>query len=145
MWYCIVVLVLTTQVAYAADASPQAPPAQPTTPEAQAGQTQQPAAQVPDSGRPAPQLQVLKAMLTAGGGLIDIRYRLKGAPPRIFGRDRDLHIIEESSGEKFYVLGVPKIGQLAPKRVKDTTPVSYLIFQNRGGKLKKGEHVVMEE
>ncbi len=85
-----------------------------------------------------PSLEVVSAQLTAGGGLVDIRYRLRGITEQTRLNHANSFLSDEATGDKFTVQGVAKIGNLAPSEVKDPNFVYYALFQNRGRKIQPG-------
>ncbi len=80
-------------------------------------------------------LRVLSARLTAQGSLVHVRYSLSGR--RHVSLDPgDTYVIEETSRERFPVLGVPRIGRLGPQRLRGST--SYFIVENGHRGIAKG-------
>jgi hypothetical protein len=108
---------------------------------------------------PDGQIEVIKARLSGGGRLLDIRFRVHGA---IGNRNismryaRNVYAIEESTGERFYARRFARIGALGQKHL-DEGPISLVTIDNPEGKIKKDsritvvigglrqEHIIVEE
>ena len=88
-------------------------------------------------------LEILKAMLTANGVMLDIRYRVVGV--KRFDR-KVAYILNESTGEKFALANLPKIGPLGPRRLRVSpqgiTGISYFIV-NHGRTIQKGQRITV--
>ncbi|RMG74370.1 MAG: hypothetical protein D6710_01690 [Nitrospirae bacterium] len=107
------------------------------------------------------ELEVKHAVLSVGGNILDVRYRIVGVD-EFFVDPKDVYVIDEETGQRFPVMGVAKIGNLAAKTlrgVKDEDGKRYLysLFILKPGVIKKGskvtvvvgnlkkEHVIVEE
>jgi hypothetical protein len=102
-----------------------------------------PAEGVPVSAKAEPEtdakLEVVKLMVSGGGGLLDLRYRLDGLD-RVRADEGDSYIEVPETGQKLFVLGVARIGTLATKDAgSDRT--SYVLFKNNGNQVKVGDRV----
>ncbi len=112
-------------------------------------------------------VEIVAALVTGGGEIIDVRYRL--VEGKASTDPMQTYILDEATGERLNVMQASKIGRLASGRIRgdedlpealrdpDFKPVSYALFMNKGGKVKAGtkmtvviggikeEHVVLGE
>ena len=86
-------------------------------------------------------LEVVKLMVAGGGALLDLRYRLSGVS-LVQADERDSYILIPETGEKFYVLGVARIGTLATKD-PGAAKTSFILIQNSERKIKVGDRVTV--
>ncbi len=86
-------------------------------------------------------LEVVKLMVAGGGALLDLRYRLSGVS-QVQADERDSYILIPETGEKFYVLGVARIGTLATKD-PGAAKTSFILIQNSQRKIKVGDRVTV--
>jgi hypothetical protein len=104
-------------------------------------------------------LEVIKAKLIKNGIFLDVHFRIRGGvgKPNVDSRHFGYaYVIEESTGEKFYVQRFAKFGALGQKRL-DEGPISIARIDNEGGKIRKylrvtfvigglrQEHILVEE
>lgn len=84
-------------------------------------------------------LEVIKLRASAGGYLLDLRYRVSGAG-MVLADEQTTYVERPETGEKLFVLGVARIGTLA---TKDAGPgkTSYLLIQNPNQMVKPGDRV----
>jgi len=95
----------------------------------------------PADGSNETSLEVVKLMIAGGGDLLDLRYRLTGVSI-VHADEHDSYIMMPETGEKFFVLGVARIGALATKN-PGATKTSYILIQNSGRKIKVGDRVTV--
>lgn len=108
---------------------------------------------------PEVRLEVVRAKLIEKGVFLDVHFRIRGVVGRPNIHSRHLgyaYVIEESTGEKFYVQRFARIGALGQKRL-DEGPISIARIENEGGKIRKHlritfvigglrqEHILVEE
>lgn len=93
----------------------------------------------PDAGDA--KLEVIKLMVAGGGELLDLRYRLSGVS-LVHADEHDSYLMIPETGEKFFVLGVARIGTLATKD-PGAAKTSFILIQNSGGKIKVGDRVTV--
>jgi hypothetical protein len=86
-------------------------------------------------------LEVIKLMVAGGGALLDLRYRLSGVT-LVQADEHDSYIQKPETGEKFYVLGVARIGTLATKN-PGAAKTSFILIQNSERKIKVGDRVTV--
>jgi hypothetical protein len=86
-------------------------------------------------------LEVVKLLIAGGGDLLDLRYRLTGVSI-VHADEHDSYILKPETGEKFFVLGVARIGALANKN-PGATKTSFILIQNSGRKIKVGDRVTV--
>ena len=90
-------------------------------------------------------IKVESAKLSAGGYMIDFRYRVldtaKAAP--ILDRAAKPYLIDQASGATFAVPNPPKVGQLrSGKNIKEGT-IYFIFFANPGKYIKSGNKVTI--
>jgi len=88
-------------------------------------------------------IQALSTRLTAGGRMIDFRYRV--LDPEKAAKLGDPHarsyIIDEATGAKFVVPSPPKVGQLRNTRALAADKNYFILFANPGNYIKGGAKV----
>ncbi len=94
--------------------------------------------------RPAPAFEVVNCRLTAGGEFVAVRFRLREAEKMDLGALKSASLLDESTGERFEVLRLQRIGRLAEFRDPDEKGVYFVMFKNREGKLRAGKRVTLE-
>lgn len=91
---------------------------------------------------PSPALDVVECRLVSKGEFIDLRFRVIGV--KTFDpRAMEAYLIDESSGEKFDVVRLQRIGRLAEFTVPGEKDIHSILFRNREGKLKRGTLVTV--
>ena len=78
----------------------------------------------------------------SNGEFIDLRFRVIGVKA-IDPRAMEAYLIDESTGEKFDVVRLQRIGRLAEFTVPGEKDVHNILFRNREGKLKRGTFVTV--
>lgn len=91
---------------------------------------------------PLPRLEDVQVRLTANREVVGVRFRLVGID-HIDIDAGEIYLQEESSGEKFPVVRLQRIGRLAQFKVRGEKDIHYVMFRNRDGKLKLGSRVTM--
>jgi hypothetical protein len=97
------------------------------------------AAEAADAGEA--KLEVVRLMIAGGGALLDLRYRLGGVA-LVHADEHDSYILKPDTGEKFFVLGVARIGTLATKD-PGAAKTSFILIQNSERKVKVGDRVTV--
>ena len=87
------------------------------------------------------ELEVVKLIIAGGGALLDLRYRLGGVA-QVQADEHDSYVMNPETGEKFYVLGVARIGTLATKD-PGASKISFILVQNSERKVKLGDRVTV--
>jgi len=91
---------------------------------------------------PPPQLEVVQLRLAANREFVGVQFRM-------IGRDRfdpeatEIYLIDESTGEKFSVVRLQRIGRMAEFSVPGEKDVHHIMFRNQEGKLKIGSRVTV--
>ena len=91
---------------------------------------------------PPPELDVVQCSLVSGGEFVGLRFRVIGAGTFDHG-SMEAYLIDESTGEKFSVVRLQRIGRLAEFTVPGEKDVHNILFRNREGKLKLGTRVTV--
>lgn len=134
---CLPCWLLGAGAAAAADAAPVSPVA-PSTPPASA------ALPLDSLG-----VELVGVSLSAADFLIDLRYRVKNPALAQALLDRKVQpvLVNESTGDRFYVPSAPKVGALRQtsgnKQLVQIDRVYFMLFANPDRKLKAGEKVTL--
>lgn len=91
---------------------------------------------------PAPKLDVLQCRLVSNGEFVGLRFRVIGVETFDPGAV-EAYLIDESTGEKFPVVRLERIGRLAEFAVPGEKGVHNILFRNRQGRLKLGMRVTV--
>ena len=91
---------------------------------------------------PPPALDVVQCRLVSKGGFVGLRFRVAGLESFDPGTT-EAYLIDESTGEKFPVVRLQRIGKLAEFTVPGEKDVHNIFFRNREGKLKPGKRVTV--
>ncbi len=84
-------------------------------------------------------LEVLGAYLVADGNLIEVRYRIKGFTGKALN-PHETYIIDESTGELIHISKPPRLPAITSDR---PSPANFIVFQNRGKRLKDGSLITV--
>ncbi len=105
-----------------------------------------PAEAIPSAlkARSAPALEVVNCRLTAGGEFVAVRFRLREAEKMDLGALKAAALLDETTGERYEVLRLQRIGRLAEFRDPDEKGLYFVMFRNREGKLRAGKRVTLE-
>lgn len=90
-------------------------------------------------------IKVLSMRLTAGGYMLDFRYRVGDAPKAspLFSRKINPYLIDQASGAKFMVPESPKVGALRQTKEPVAGKNYFIMFANPGKYIKKGSKVTV--
>jgi len=94
-------------------------------------------------------VELTAVRLAASDFLIDLRYRVKDAAKAQPLLERKLHpvLVNEATGDRFYVPQAPKVGELrqsaTSKQPAVVDRVYFMLFANPDRKLKSGERVTL--
>ena len=91
---------------------------------------------------PLPNWTVVQFRLVSKGEFIGVRFRVIGVEKFDPGA-MEAYLIDESTGEKFPVVRLQRIGRLAEFTVPGEKDVHNILFRNQGGKLKVGSRVTV--
>ena len=89
-----------------------------------------------------PELDVVQCRLVSKGGFVGLRFRVVGLETFDPGAT-EAYLIDESTGEKFPVVRLQRIGRLAEFTAPGEKGVHNILFRNREGKLKPGTRVTV--
>ena len=91
---------------------------------------------------PLPELDAVQCRLVSKGEFVGVRFRVIGVGTFDPGA-MEAYLIDESTGEKFSVVRLQRIGRLAEFTVPGEKDVHNILFRNREGKLKLGTRVTV--
>ena len=91
---------------------------------------------------PPPELDAVQCRLVSKGEFVGVRFRVIGVGTFDPGA-MEAYLIDESTGEKFSVVRLQRIGRLAEFTVPGEKDVHNILFRNREGKLKRGTRVTV--
>jgi hypothetical protein len=94
--------------------------------------------------RPAgvPRIEVVSCRLAPSNEFLDVRFRIYGAVT--FDPDpSSTHLIDEETGEKYYIMLLQRIGRVAEIRNPEATAAHSIMFRNIDRKLKPGARVTL--
>jgi len=91
---------------------------------------------------PPPELDVIQCRLVSKGEFVGLRFRVIGVETFDPGA-MQAYLIDESTGEKFSVVRLQRIGRLAEFTVPGEKDVHNILFRNREGKLKLGTRITV--
>lgn len=90
----------------------------------------------------ATRIDPVSCRLVANGEFVEVRFRFRGEEP--FDPNRpDLLLVDEATGEKFYLMQLQRIGQTGAMASAEGKPLHSILFKNRGGMLKPGARVTL--
>ena len=88
-------------------------------------------------------VEIVRLNLTAYGHMVDFRFRVldpaKAKP--LLDRNVSAHLVDEATGKALAVPDAPKTGRLRNKGTPEAGRVYFVLFQNQGGLLEKGDRV----
>lgn len=97
---------------------------------------------VPPPPTSSPRMDVTRLRLAANGEFVGVRFRMIDGD--LMDRDAtEIYLVDESTGEKFSVVRLQRIGRMAEFRVPGEKDVHQIMFRNPGGKLKIGSRVTV--
>jgi len=91
---------------------------------------------------PPPELDVVQCRLVFNGEFVGLRFRVIGVEKFDPGA-MEAYLIDESTGERFPVVRLQRIGRLAEFTVPGEKGLHNILFRNREGKLKVGARVTV--
>ena len=91
---------------------------------------------------PPPRMEVVQVQLAANREFVAVRFRMIGGD--LFDPEAaEIYLVEESTGEKFPVVRLQRIGRMAEFRVPGEKGLHHMMFRNREGKLTIGSRVTV--
>ena len=90
----------------------------------------------------SPRMEVTRLQLAANREYVGVRFRMVGRD-RLDPKATEIYLVDESTGEKFSVVRLQRIGRMAEFRVPGEKNVHQVMFRNREGKLKIGSRVTL--
>jgi hypothetical protein len=87
-------------------------------------------------------LEVIQLRLAANREFVGVRFRMVGGD-RFDPDAAEIYLVDESTGERFSVVRLQRIGRLAEFRIPGEKDVHHIMFRNREGKLKIGSLVTV--
>lgn len=98
------------------------------------------------AANPSDVIKVESVRLSAGGLMLDVRYRVVGDEKAtvLFNRKTPLTLTDQATGTILTVPATPKVGKLRqlPQNV-ESSRVYWMFFNNPGGLVKRGEKVAL--
>lgn len=91
---------------------------------------------------PPPRVEAVQLQLAANREFVGVRFRMIGGD-RFDPEATEIHLIDESTGERFSVVRLQRIGRMAEFRVPGEKDVHHVMFRNQEGKLKVGSRVTL--
>jgi len=89
---------------------------------------------------PPPELADVQCRLMSEGEFVSVRFRVIGVD-KLDPMAKEAYLLDESTGEKFPIVRLQRIGRLAEFTVPGEKGVYNVLFRNREGKLKVGTRV----
>ena len=96
----------------------------------------------PPSPAPSQRVEVAELRLAANREFVGVRFRMIGGD-RFDPEAKEIYLVDESTGEKFSVVRLQRIGRIAEFSVPGEKDVHHIMFRNREGKLKIGSRVTV--
>jgi hypothetical protein len=91
---------------------------------------------------PPPRVEVVQLQLAANREFVGVRFRVLGGD-RFDPEATEIYLVDESTGERFSVVRLQRIGRMAEFRVPGEKDVHHVMFRNQEGKLKIGSRVTL--
>jgi len=91
---------------------------------------------------PPPRVEVIQLQLAANREFVGVQFRMIGGD-RFDPEATEIYLIDESTGERFSVVRLQRIGRMAEFRVPGEKDVHHIMFRNQEGKLKIGSRVTV--
>lgn len=101
-----------------------------------------PPSSLPSPPPSSPRVEVVKVRLASNREFVGVRFRMIGGD-RFDPKAKEIYLVDESTGEKFSVVLLQRIGRMAEFRVPGEKGVHHIMFRNREGKLKIGSRVTV--
>jgi len=99
-------------------------------------------AMVPPPPPSSPQMEVTQLRLTANREFVGVQFRMIGGD-RFDSEATEIYLVDESTGERFSVVRLQRIGRMAEFRVPGEKDVYNIMFRNQEGKLKIGSRITV--
>ena len=90
----------------------------------------------------SPRMEVTQMQLAANKEFVGVRFRIIGSD-RFDPDATEIYLVDESTGERFSVVRLQRIGRMAEFSVPGEKDVHQMMFRNREGKLKIGSWVTL--
>jgi hypothetical protein len=90
----------------------------------------------------ARRIEVVYCRLAPSKEIVDVQFRVHGME-KIAPDPAGTYLMDEGTGEKYYLVLLRRIGRLAEIRNPEETAVHSLMFRNPYGKLKPGTKVTL--
>jgi hypothetical protein len=90
----------------------------------------------------SPRMEVTQLRLAANREFVGVKFRMIGGD-RFDPEAKEIYLVDESTGEKFSVVRLQRIGRMAEFRVPGEKDIHHIMFRNREGKLKIGSRVTV--
>ena len=87
-------------------------------------------------------MEVVQLRLAANREFVGVRFRMIGGD-RFDPETTEIYLVDESTGERFSVVRLQRIGGMAEFRVPGEKDVHHIMFRNREEKLKIGSRVTV--
>jgi len=91
---------------------------------------------------PPPRVEVVQLQLAENREFVGVRFRMVG-DDRFDPEAAEIYLVDESTGERFSVVRLQRIGRIAEFSVPGEKDVHHIMFRNREGKLKIGSRVTV--
>ena len=96
----------------------------------------------PPSPPSSQRMEVVQLRLAANREFVGVRFRMIGGD-RFDPEATEIYLVDESTGERFSVVRLQRIGRMAEFSVPGEKDVHHIIFRNREGRLKIGSRVTV--
>jgi hypothetical protein len=87
-------------------------------------------------------MEVTQLRLAENREFVGVRFRMIGGD-RLDPEAKEIYLVDESTGEKFPVVRLQRIGGVAEFRVPGEKDIHHIMFRNRQGRLKIGSRVTV--
>ena len=91
---------------------------------------------------PPPRVDVIEVRLAANREFVALRFRVIGGD-RFDPEGSEIYLVDESTGERFSVVRLQRIGRMAEFRVPGEKDIRHMMFRNQEGKLRIGSRVTV--
>lgn len=91
---------------------------------------------------PPPKVDVVECRMASNGKFVGVRLRVIGVV-KFDPEAMEIYLLDESTGEKFSVVRLQRIGRLAEFTVPGEKDLHNILFRNQEGKLKAGKRVTL--
>jgi hypothetical protein len=94
---------------------------------------------------PEPKLAVGRAVIVGNGSMLQVRFSVPTSTVTqwIPVEPKDTYVVDETTGEKFYVTNLVRIGPAAQVRLPKGGGSSYMVIDNRHEHLKPGAKITV--